>query len=114
MDILASNAQYIWRSESLRRSKLDPYAGRKLYSYLYDLGFQDIKVNLYSHHLIFGHPADTGYSTGRRRSRWYRKINFSSRSIGRYDEFWEEFYAYFKTREVIYTPLIIARGRKPL
>jgi 2-polyprenyl-3-methyl-5-hydroxy-6-metoxy-1,4-benzoquinol methylase len=30
----------------------DPYAGRKLYSYLYDLGLKDIAVEIYHHHLI--------------------------------------------------------------
>ncbi len=32
----------------------DVYAGRKLYSYLYDQGYQDIRVNLVAHHLFYG------------------------------------------------------------
>ena len=36
------------------RAGFDPYVGRKLFSYLYDLGMTDIKVNLLAHHLICG------------------------------------------------------------
>ena len=32
----------------------DPYAGRKLYCHLYDLGCQEIDVKVTSHHVIFG------------------------------------------------------------
>lgn len=32
----------------------DPYVGIKLYSYLFDLGFQNIDVNVTPHNLIFG------------------------------------------------------------
>jgi ubiquinone/menaquinone biosynthesis C-methylase UbiE len=34
-----------------RNANFDPYAGRKLYSYLYDLGCAEISVNLRAHHL---------------------------------------------------------------
>ena len=36
----------------------DPYAGIKLYSYLYDTGYQDIDVNVTPHNLIFGELKD--------------------------------------------------------
>ena len=32
----------------------DPYAGRKLYTYLYELGYYEINVDLAAHHLIYG------------------------------------------------------------
>ncbi|MEZ4483364.1 MAG: class I SAM-dependent methyltransferase [Syntrophotaleaceae bacterium] len=32
----------------------DPYVGRKLFSYLYDLGYEDINVKISPHHLIYG------------------------------------------------------------
>ena len=35
------------------QANFDPYAGRKFYSYLYDLGFQDIYIDITTHHLIF-------------------------------------------------------------
>jgi len=37
-----------------QKYNFDPYVGRKLYSYLYDLGFEDIEVDLTAHHLIYG------------------------------------------------------------
>ena len=41
--------------EALKRHKnFDPYAGRKLYAYLYDLGFQEIRVAMEAHHLLYG------------------------------------------------------------
>mgnify|MGYP002353302629 CR=1 FL=1 len=36
------------------RMNFDPYAGRKLYSYLYDLGYSNITADLQAHHLIYG------------------------------------------------------------
>jgi SAM-dependent methyltransferase len=98
-------------------ANFDPYAGRKLYSYLYDLGFQDIKVNLYPHHLIYGKAADTDVFN------WTKKIDVISEKFdflfeeypGGHDEFREEFHSYFKNPErFIYTPLIIVSGRKTL
>lgn len=98
-------------------ANFDPYAGRKLYSYLYDLGFQDIRANLYPHHLIFGNPADTDVFN------WMKKIEVISEKFdfifdeypGGYAEFREEFSSYFKNPgRFIYTPLIIVSGRKPL
>jgi len=98
-------------------ANFDPYSGRKLYSYLYDLGFQDIKVNLYPHHLIYGKAVDTDVFN------WTKKIEVISEKFdflfeeypGGHDEFREEFYSYFKNPgRFIYTPLIIVSGRKPL
>ncbi len=37
-----------------KNCNFDPYVGVKLYSFLYDLGFKDIDVNLSPHNLIFG------------------------------------------------------------
>jgi SAM-dependent methyltransferase len=98
-------------------ANFDPYAGRKLYSYLYALGFQDIKVNLYPHHLIYGSVIDTDVFN------WTKKIEVISKKFdflfdeypGGHNEFREEFYACFKNQgRFIYTPLIIVSGRKPL
>ena len=36
------------------KANFDPYAGRKFYSFLFDLGFTDIDVDITTHHLIFG------------------------------------------------------------
>ncbi len=32
----------------------DPYAGRKLYSFLYDLGYEHVAVSVHAHHIIYG------------------------------------------------------------
>ncbi len=37
-----------------KNCNFDPFVGVKLYSFLYDLGFKDIDVNLSPHNLIFG------------------------------------------------------------
>jgi len=37
-----------------KNADFDPYAGIKLYSFLYDLNYTDIEVNLAPHHLIYG------------------------------------------------------------
>ncbi|MDH4232394.1 MAG: methyltransferase domain-containing protein [Nitrospirota bacterium] len=103
--------------KSEEEANFDPYAGRKLYSYLYDLQFQDIRVNLYPHHLIYGKAMEADIFN------WAKKIEVISKKFeflfgeypGGHDEFREEFNAYFRnTGRFIYTPLIIASGRKPL
>jgi len=94
----------------------DPYAGRRLYAHLYDLGFEEIRVNLYSHHLIYGRarPADL--------FNWTRKVEVAARHsgypfegyAGGFAEFAAEFRAFFEDpRRFTYSPLIVCRGRKP-
>ena len=38
----------------MEKYNFDIYAGRKLYAYLYDHGFDDIQVHMMAHHLIYG------------------------------------------------------------
>ncbi len=38
----------------IKNANFDPFMGRKLYSFLYDLGYQDISVDISAHHLIYG------------------------------------------------------------
>ncbi len=94
----------------------DPYAGRKLYSYLYDLGYQDIDVAIAQHHLIYGelHEIDA-YN-------WTKKVEVAAQRSGYrfdeyrggYEEFFEEFKRFFSDpRRFTYTPIISCRGRKP-
>ena len=94
----------------------DPYAGRRLYAHLYDLGFEEIRVNLYPHHLIYGRarPADL--------FNWTRKVEVAARHsgypfegyAGGFAEFAAEFRAFFEDpRRFTYSPLIVCRGRKP-
>ena len=98
------------------RSDFDPYAGVKLYSYLYDAGLADIKVNMSAHHLYFGQPnATDSYD-------WTHKVKVAAKNSGydfsAYDGGYEKFYADVKRafsdpRRFTYSPLIWARGCRP-
>jgi ubiquinone/menaquinone biosynthesis C-methylase UbiE len=94
----------------------DPYAGRKLYSYLYDLGYEDVAVSVSAHHLIYGALGSVDAFN------WAKKLEVVSRKAGvAFDEYaggceelMEEFTRFFSSpRRFSYTPLICARGCKP-
>jgi len=93
----------------------DPYAGRHLYGHLYDLGYQDIRLDMTSHHLIYGELDEA------ERYNWERKVLVAARRSGcdfaRYqgdfNAFAKEFTESFKDpRRFTYTPLISCCGRK--
>ena len=95
----------------------DTYAGRKLYSYLYDNGFEDIKMHLMAHHLIYGEIKDGDAFN------WMKKVEVAAVKLGDlfndYPGGYEAFHADFKrffydTRRFTYTPLILCKGRKSL
>ena len=95
----------------------DVYAGRKLYSYLYDQGYQDIQANLVAHHLFFGSiKAGDVYN-------WMKKIEVNAnRFMDLFDDYpggCEAFINDFNKflidpRRFTYTPLIICKGMKPM
>ena len=95
----------------------DPYAGIKLYSYLYDLGYQDIDVDISPHHLIFGRLKEKDAYN------WMMKVKVAAKNSGYgFEEYKGDYKKFFKEvesfladpRRFIYTPLISCRGRKPL
>ena len=95
----------------------DPYVGRKLYSFLYDLGFDDIAVDVDHHHLIYGKLSEIDEYN------WTKKVEVAARESGYrfddydggFDEFLEDFKRFFADpRRFTYTPLIACRGRKSL
>ncbi|HOV38788.1 MAG TPA: class I SAM-dependent methyltransferase [Spirochaetales bacterium] len=96
------------------RMDFDPYAGRKLYSHLYRLGFQDISLHVGAHHLIYGTVRDTDAFN------WIKKIEvlagkmqFDLPGYSSPREFKEDFIQFFKDPgRFTYTPLIICWGRK--
>jgi len=97
------------------KENFDPYVGRKLYSFLYDLGYLDIDVKIEAHHQIFGELKETDDFN------WTKKVEVAARHYrfgeyeGGFDEFLEEFRTFFASpRRFTYTPLISCRGRKPL
>lgn len=105
----------IMRELEIRRN-FDPYAGRKLYSYLYDLGFENIEVDLSAHHLIFGKLSKTDEFN------WITKAKVAvknsgydfSEFVGGFDGFFELFKAFFlDPRRFTYTPVISCRGTRP-
>ena len=98
------------------KADFDPYVGRKLYSFLYDLGYKDIDVNVDSHHLIFGKLTSTDAFN------WAMKAEAAARNAGYafdeyaggFDEFFREFKIFFDDpRRFTYTPIISCRGCKP-
>ncbi len=98
------------------RANFDPFVGRKLYSYLYDMGCTDIRVCLDSHHLIFGELNETEAFN------WMKKVEVAGKKAGYpfeeyekgYEEFFEEFKRFFSDpRRFTYTPVICCSGRKP-
>ena len=95
----------------------DPYAGIRLYSYLYDLGYQEIDVKFASHNLIFGELAYKDEFN------WMKKVEVAAKNSGykfeEYEDGFEGFVAEFKAffsdcRRLTYTPMISCRGRKPV
>jgi SAM-dependent methyltransferase len=99
-----------------QKRDFDPYAGRKLYSFLYDLEFEDIRVELSAHHLLFG-PL-----TENEQYNWRKKVEIAARNSGYpfseyedgVDGFQRESDMFFSNpRRFAYTPIIVCRGRKP-
>jgi hypothetical protein len=97
------------------RRNFDPYVGVKLYAYLYDLGFKDIRVMVAPHNLI--------YKTFKENElfNWKKKAEIAaiqsgyefSEYPGGYKEFLAELDAACSNpRSFTYTPLVACRGRK--
>jgi SAM-dependent methyltransferase len=92
----------------------DPYVGRKLYSYLYRMGYRDIKVEASAHHCIYGKLNEVDeYNWGKKIEVLARKIKFDIPGYSGPEEFQEDFMAFFRDPgRFTYTPLIAAWGRK--
>jgi len=99
------------------QANFDPYAGRKLYSYLYDSGYEEINVDVSAHHLIYGSLQETDAFN------WMKKVEVAPKKIGYafteyeggYEQFLAEFRSFFNDpRRFTYSPIISCRGRKPL
>ncbi len=95
----------------------DPYIGRKLYSFLYDIGLEDIAVQITTHHLIYGSLNEIDAYN------WTKKVEVAAQRSGYafdeysggYGEFQEEFERFFSDpRRFTYTPLVCCRGRKTM
>ena len=100
----------------MKNNNFDPYAGRKLHHYLYEAGMVDIKLDMRPHHLIYGELSELD------RWHWWQKIELAGKRsgwtfddyAGGYEEFVEEFKAFFTNpKRFTYTPIIISRGVSP-
>lgn len=98
-----------------RAYNFDVFAGRKLYTHLYDLGFRDIRVNMVPHHLIYGDLKSSDDFN------WMKKVQMASAKAGDlfadypggYDGFFRDFNDFFHDpRRFTYTPLIVCTGEK--
>ena len=96
-----------------KKADFDPFAGRKLYTVLYDLGFIDIEVAMAPYHLIYGDLKEVDDYN------WTKKVEEAGKNSGYrfdefdggYDEFFQEFKKAFKDpRRFTYTPVIACRG----
>jgi len=94
----------------------DTYAGRKLYSYLYELGLEDIQMDLIPHHLFYGEIADKDVFN------WTKKAEMAATKLGDlFDDypggsssFFEKFKSFFHDpRSFSYTAMILCKGKKP-
>ena len=95
----------------------DPFMGRKLYSYMYDLGLTGIDVDVSINSLVFGELGEIDSFN------WMKKIQAIPRYIdydfAEYEGGYEEFVREFETcmndpRRFSYVPLICCRGQKPV
>lgn len=95
----------------------DTFVGRKLYSFLYDNGFENIEVELMAHNLIYGEIKDKD------KFNLIKKIEISEKKVeglielypGGYKQFKADFIKYMADpRRFTYTPLLLCKGEKPL
>lgn len=98
------------------KKDFDPYAGRKLYSFLYDLNFSHIDIDVSAHHMIYGKLQEKDEFN------WITKVMVAGRNSGYnfykdfkdgFDGFYEAFKKFFvDPRRFTYTPVIACCGRK--
>jgi len=100
-----------------KKADFDPYMGRKLYSFLYDLGFEEIQVDVAGHHVLYGEIRESDAFN------FLKKVEIAPKKVGYdfpeyaggFEEFLEEYKKEFAgPRRFTYSPLILCRGRRPL
>lgn len=100
-----------------KNADFDPHVGKKLYSFLYDLGYKNIDVSLAPHNLIFGELKEIDDFN------WTKKVEVAVKKSGYqfkeykggFNDFFKEFKAFFADpRRFTYTPIISCKGHKPV
>ena len=99
-----------------KENNFDPYVGRKLYAYLYDLGFENIEMDLRAHHLIYGRTSEKDLFNWAKKSE--AVVRHANDLIVEYPGGMEglasDFMHFFNDpRRFTYTPLILCKGMKP-
>ncbi len=100
-----------------KNHNFDPYVGRKLFTYLVDLGYEDINVDVSANSLVFGQPPEVDSFNWRKKFELLIKlINYDFKEYeGGHDEFMSELETFLNNpRRFSYTPLICCRGQKPV
>jgi len=109
-------ALYNIMSRLEKHANFDPYVGRKLYSYLYDLKYHSIEVRVDAHHCIFGELEENDAFN------WMKKVEVAAKNSGypfkeyknKFKGFLAEFRkCFYNPRRFTYTPIIACRGQKP-
>ena len=99
-----------------RKHNFDPYVGRKLYSYLYDLRYEKVDVDVRAHHLFYGKIGENDLFN------WIKKAEMATqiekKIFGDYPggdkQFLIDFEHFFTNpKRFTYTPVIICKGLKP-
>jgi SAM-dependent methyltransferase len=99
-----------------KKYNFDTFVGRKLYSFLYDNGFEKIDVELTAHNLIFGEVKDKD------KFNWNKKVEMGARKAkkllnsypGGYEQFSRDLNKFLvDPRRFTYTPLLLCKGIKP-
>jgi SAM-dependent methyltransferase len=94
----------------------DTFAGRKLYSFLYDMGFENIDVELMAHNLIFGEIKDKDiFNLTKKVEIGIKKAEKIVNSYpGGYQQFSKDLRQFLiDPRRFSYTPLLLCKGVKP-
>ena len=95
---------------------LDPYAGRRLYEHLYELGYKDINCMVEPHHLFYGELAESDAYN------WMHKIEMTAKKSGcQFEEYGGDCQSFIDEAQAFilsparfsYTLLVVARGVKP-
>jgi SAM-dependent methyltransferase len=99
-----------------KEADFDTRMGIKLYSFLYDLEFEQIEVMMAPHHLIYGNLKEADAYN------WTKKVQIAGHKsgyafpeyAGNFEAFTDDFNSFFSNpRRFTYTPLIACRGKKP-
>ncbi len=97
------------------KTGFDPYAGRKLYSHLFDLDFEDIQMEVAGHHLIYGDISESEAFN------WGKKLEVAAQNSGyKFEDFKDGFDGFkrassaffYNPRRFTYTPVICCRGKR--